>query len=563
MASYTLYHHSLGALCRRSKEDKDINMKLPKTTQGRVEAPKLRKLGTTALIICCLLISFFFFVVLRPSFDPSSILNLHTNITIQVLEENTSFVDERNFERNILSPPVEEQREDNFTSTNATLISWPLLREEKGSESMRINGSTNAEEENTKSKLEIGVELESHVDVVERNQEAHDIVGGEVLPKSNILCDFSQRRSDTCVVEGDVRVLGRASTIILAGDLQLHTSPQDTWKVRPYARKWEQPIMEKIKELTLKGPIKPKESPKCVVNHDVPAIIFSTGGFLGNFFHDFTDVLIPLFITSRQYNGDVRFLVTNFNSRWIKKYQPLLLRLSRFPIINLDGEKSTHCFPKAHVGLISHKELSINSSISPNGYSMTEFRELLRTCYSLSRNSVSKGTRRPRLLIVFRKGSRTFMNKKEVILMARGLGYKVVLAGPEETHNLPRFARIVNSCDVMMGVHGAGLANMMFLPDNATLIQIVPWGRLGYACRHDFGNPAPDMGLRYLEYEIREEESSLIYQYPRDHPVFSDPLSIHKQGWNALWSIFLNQQNIKLDVRRFRGVLQEALKSLR
>ncbi|OAY68814.1 Protein O-linked-mannose beta-1,4-N-acetylglucosaminyltransferase 2, partial [Ananas comosus] len=384
--------------------------------------------------------------------------------------------------------------------------------------------STNAEEENTKSKLEIGVELESHVDVVERNQEAHDIVGDwkarrekkrtsfimRGASKEQYMCDFSQRRSDTCVVEGDVRVL----------------------------------------------------VPKCVVNHDVPAIIFSTGGFLGNFFHDFTDVLIPLFITSRQYNGDVRFLVTNFNSRWIKKYQPLLLRS---PVSNyhLDREKSTHCFPKAHVGLISHKELSINSSISPNGYSMTEFRELLRTCYSLSRNSVSKGTRRPRLLIVFRKGSRTFMNKKEVILMARGLGYKVVLAGPEETHNLPRFARIVNSCDVMMGVHGAGLANMMFLPDNATLIQIVPWGGLGYACRHDFGNPAPDMGLRYLEYEIREEESSLIYQYPRDHPVFSDPLSIHKQGWNALWSIFLNQQNIKLDVRRFRGVLQEALKSLR
>nr|CAD1834500.1 unnamed protein product [Ananas comosus var. bracteatus] len=202
MASYTLYHHSLGALCRRSKEDKDINMKPPKTTQGRVEAPKLHKLGTTALIICCLLISFFFFVVLRPSFDPSSILNLHTNITIQVVEENTSFVDERNFERNIFSLPVEEQREDNFTSTNATLISLPLLREEKGSESVRINGSTNPEEENTKSKLEIaGVELESHVDVVERNQEAHDIVGGRARCfQRAIYCVISHSEDPTLVL---------------------------------------------------------------------------------------------------------------------------------------------------------------------------------------------------------------------------------------------------------------------------------------------------------------------------------------------------------------------------
>lgn len=141
------------------------------------------------------------------------------------------------------------------------------------------------------------------------------------------------------------------------------------------------------------------------------------------------------------------------------------------------------------------------------------------------------------------------------------MGFRVVTAGPEMARNLTRFARVVNACDVMMGVHGAGLTNMMFLPDGASVVQILPWGALHYACFHDFGAPAPDMGLNYFEYEINEEESSLAKRYSRSDPVFRDPLSVHKQGFGAVWSVFLKDQMVKLDVRRFKGVLQEALQA--
>jgi hypothetical protein len=40
---------------------------------------------------------------------------------------------------------------------------------------------------------------------------------------------------------------------------------------------------------------------------------------------------------------------------------------------------------------------------------------------------------------------------------------------------MPNFARLVNSADVMMGVHGAGLTNMVFLPSRAVLVQVVPF----------------------------------------------------------------------------------------
>ncbi|KAI3910479.1 hypothetical protein MKX01_034873 [Papaver californicum] len=146
--------------------------------------------------------------------------------------------------------------------------------------------------------------------------------------------------------------------------------------------------------------------------------------------------------------------------------------------------------------------------------------------------------------------------------MARSLGYEVIVADPRSGMNYSRFAEVVSTCDVMLGVHGAGLTNIVFLPINAILIQIVPLGGLEWACRTDFGEPATDMKLRYLEYKISEKESSLIEQYPSDHAVFRDPRSITKQGWNALKDIYLDKQDVHIDVHRFRPTLLKALQLL-
>ncbi|KAK4842841.1 hypothetical protein QYF36_000675 [Acer negundo] len=79
--------------------------------------------------------------------------------------------------------------------------------------------------------------------------------------------------------------------------------------------------------------------------------------------------------------------------------------------------------------------------------------------------------------------------------------YKVVVAEANLSTDLAGFAKIVNSCDVLMGVHGAGLINMVFLPDNAILIQIIPLGRIEMLARIDFGEPSRDKKLSYLEYD--------------------------------------------------------------
>ena len=231
--------------------------------------------------------------------------------------------------------------------------------------------------------------------------------------------------------------------------------------------------------------------------------------------------------------------------------------------MDIDREQEVHCFPIVIVGLKRKvKEMSIDPS--KYSYSMSDFREFLRSCYSLKRVNAIKlrddQHKMPQLLIISRKRTRFFTNIGEITKMASSLGYKVTVAEP--TMNVAKFAELVNSCDVLMGFHGAGLTNIVFLPKNATLIQIVPFGDFEWLARTDYGEPTKDTNVKYVEYKISTEESTLVQQYPPDHVVFKDPYSIQKQGFIAFKSVYMDKQNVKLDVNRFRPTLLKALELL-
>jgi hypothetical protein len=66
----------------------------------------------------------------------------------------------------------------------------------------------------------------------------------------------------------------------------------------------------------------------------------------------------------------------------------------------------------------------------------------------------------------------------------------------------------------------------------------VPYGKLHDIARVDFGDPARDMGLRYLEYAVTAKESSLMAVFGKDYPIIRDPVAVHLSGWGnvAEWS---------------------------
>ncbi|PUZ57771.1 hypothetical protein GQ55_5G456000 [Panicum hallii var. hallii] len=385
---------------------------------------------------------------------------------------------------------------------------------------------------------------------------------GESAENGKVVHNTKGYYSETCEVHGDVRVNGTALSVSLVPS---SWSERREWRIQPYSRK----TLPGIKAVTVAQLPDKAAAPACTARYSVPAVLFAVGGLTGNFWHDFTDVLVPLFIASRRYDGEVQLLITNAQPWWPAAYRPILRRLSRYDVVDLDGDEHVRCFPHVTVGIHMHKDLSIIPEWVPGRrrLSMPDFTRFLREIYALPRGApvslVREPGRRPRLLLIHRRHSRRFMNEQEILRAAEAAGFEAAAIDLRRDVGVEAQARAVNSHDVLLGVHGAGLTNMLFLPPGGVLIQVVPYGKLEHIARMEYGEPAKDMGLRYLEYSVSAAESTLMETLGPEHPAIKDPDAVHRSGWNNMTEFYLNKQSVRVDVARFAPTLARAFDHLR
>uniref|UniRef100_A0ACD5UIC6 Uncharacterized protein n=1 Tax=Avena sativa TaxID=4498 RepID=A0ACD5UIC6_AVESA len=429
----------------------------------------------------------------------------------------------------------------------------------------------------------------------------------EFIPEPQVSCDFNGTRSDFCELAGAIRVRGSTSEVFIvtprrgttAGDVFVGGAANATWvaadatswKMKPYTRKGESRIMNGITEFTVRL-ASAGEAPGCDVMHeDVPAVVYSNGGYCGNYYHDFNDNIIPLFVTTRHLAREVQLLVAQKQAWWFGKYGEIVEGLTRHEAVDLDGDGRVHCYRRVTVGLRSLKDMSIDPRRSPNNVSMVDFKRFLMWRYALPREHAIRTTeeeeqrRRPRLLIITRRARRRFVNLEEIVRAAEEVGFEVTAsdlmtppkkqqqqegeeaaAAAKDDGGQARMAdasATVNSFDAMLAVHGSGLTNLLFLPMNAVVVQVVPLGRMEKLAMDEYGVPPRDMNMRYIQYNITAEESTLSELYPKSHPVFLDPSPIHKQSWTLVKDIYLSKQDVRLNIARFRPVLQKAIDLLR
>ncbi|KAJ1430003.1 Glycosyltransferase 61 [Sesbania bispinosa] len=440
------------------------------------------------------------------------------------------------------------------------------------------------------------------------NQDGVDVNASTCSSVSSgtICCDRSGYRSDICVMKGDIRTQTASSSIFLYNSRSLNNVSRTVEgkkgeenqilqheKIRPYTRKWETSVMDTIDELNLiSKKVNLGNVHGCDVQHDVPAVFFSNGGYTGNVYHEFNDGIVPLYITSQHFKKKVVFVILEYHNWWIMKYGDILSHLSDFPAINFRGDNRTHCFPEAIVGLRIHDELTVDSSLMEGNKSIVDFRNLLDKAYwprikgliqdeekkaqgklreqnTLSPSSeasqqkyIKQGVqenplKRPKLVILSRSGSRAITNENLLVKMAEEIGFKVEVLKPDRTTEMAKIYRVLNASDVMIGVHGAAMTHFLFLRPGSVFIQVVPLGTT-WAAETYYGEPAKKLGLKYIGYEIQPRESSLYERYDRNDPVLRDPSSITKKGWEYTKKIYLDSQNVILDLRRFRKRLHRA-----
>jgi hypothetical protein len=191
-----------------------------------------------------------------------------------------------------------------------------------------------------------------------------------------LCCDRSHYRSDVCYLRGDVRTDPSTSSVLL------YNAPRGSAaeKVRPYTRKFEDSIMSTIDEVTIQpvaGAYNASASAsdggtlrrRCDVRHPrgVPAVVFSTGGYTGNVYHEFSDGLIPLFVTAQRFAGEVVFVVLEYHYWWLGRYGAVLEQLTNYKVVDFRYDRRVHCFDEMIVGLRIHGELVVDPKLMPNG----------------------------------------------------------------------------------------------------------------------------------------------------------------------------------------------------
>ncbi|KAD6119684.1 hypothetical protein E3N88_10955 [Mikania micrantha] len=393
------------------------------------------------------------------------------------------------------------------------------------------------------------------------------------VSNGTMCCDRTSIRSDVCVMKGDIRTQSSSFSVFLYTSKNSGTGEGELRreKIKPYTRKWEASTMATIDELTLittnSNVSTSDDQHKCDVNHNVPAVFFSTGGYTGNVYHEFNDGLIPLYITSQKYNKKVVFVILEYHDWWITKYANILTHLSDFEPIDFNGDKRTHCFSEAIIGLKIHDELTVDSSLMEGGKTIRDFRDILDKGYKPRIEGLIQEERenvrlknpirlvgrleKPKLVIISRNGSREITNENVLVKMASKIGFSVTVLKPQRTSELAKIYRELNSSDVMVGVHGAAMTHFLFMKPGSVFIQVIPLGTT-WAAETYYGEPAKKLGLRYIGYEILPRESSLYEEYESNDPVLRDPNSVNDRGWEFTKKIYLDRQKVRLNFGRFR-----------
>ncbi|KAK1678299.1 hypothetical protein QYE76_039147 [Lolium multiflorum] len=403
-----------------------------------------------------------------------------------------------------------------------------------------------------------------------------------VTGNDTLCCDRTSTRADMCFARGDVRMHSASQSFQLVSSSPPAAAQDEEERIRPYTRKWEAQVMKTIDEVRFRR-VAPGDAARCDVVHDMPAVLLSTGGFTGNVYHEFNDGLLPMFVTAGHLNRRVVFVILEYHDWWITKYGDVVSRLSAFPPIDFTADRRVHCFPEVIAGLRIHGELTVDPARTPDGRSIRDFRRLLDDAYRpriqylerIERKAARKQrranaaaaaekarlalltSRRPRLTIVSRTTSRVIENEAELVSLATEVGFDVRVISPERSTEMCKIYRDLNGSDAMVGVHGAAMTHFLFMRPGKVFIQVVPLG-MDWAANEYYGAPAARLGLRYVEYRIRPEESSLAREYPAGDPVLTDPAAVSRRGWEVTKKVYLDRQNVRLDLARFREQLVDA-----
>uniref|UniRef100_A0ACD5XG15 Uncharacterized protein n=1 Tax=Avena sativa TaxID=4498 RepID=A0ACD5XG15_AVESA len=285
----------------------------------------------------------------------------------------------------------------------------------------------------------------------------------------------------------------------------------------------------------------------------------TAGGYTGNLFHTFNDAFLPAWLTVQHLRRRVVLAVLAYSPWWAGTFRELVLGLSDHHVIDLLQDKRTHCFPGAIVGSRFHGVLAVDPARTKDNRTLVDFHDFLLDAYTINTTTnTSYSSRRPRLGIVSRKGTRVIENEAAVAELAPSVGFDVSILETANGAPLSSEYAAVSAVDVLAGVHGADLTKLLFLrPGRAALLQVAPLG-VPLIARSCYAAACGMMEVDYEQYDTVPSESSLLRLYAADSVVVADPEKAKQgHGWEFVHDVYLGGQNVSLDLDRFGETLRK------
>jgi protein O-GlcNAc transferase len=342
------------------------------------------------------------------------------------------------------------------------------------------------------------------------------------------------------------------------------STPRGRMTVKPFPRKQFPHSLDTVTELSLESVDAPANDAaleaelECSEVHEVPAIVFSTAGHTGNYYHDMNDGWVPIFITSYPYEREVVFIVADPVGWWFDKYVGMINAMTKYPVLKLGEDQPVHCFREVKFGLISHGDMAVDETLPPHiklewlgqrwaktaGFPVLPTRVSSPTSGNLKLGWVHRAEK-----------ERNVLNEQEVLDKARSMGFEVTLLN--RFRNMEEMFQTIQPLDVLMGLHGSGLSNFIFMRGNCVLIQLVPF-ELGWFSDNSFGIGAQISRVKYISPALSWNESSLSEQFSEDSEVHLHPEQINaRDGWQA-WAHYYLEANVTLKMETVENALQEA-----